>query len=125
MSTLTLLITFLASLFKSHRQLALENLAPRQQVTILRQSVKRPRATAEDKLFCSKRDVNNRIRAAHNPAHPTNPSPGINPNTLQSIIDVEYVKFVGCNWSFLLPLHPILLSASTNISPREFRGGSL
>ena len=53
MSILTLLITFLGSLFKSHRQLALENLA-------LRQAVKRPRATTADKLFCSKRDVNKR-----------------------------------------------------------------
>ena len=51
MSTLTLLITFLGSLFKSQRQLALENLALRQQVTILRQSVKRPRTTAADRLF--------------------------------------------------------------------------
>ena len=44
MSILTLLFTFLGSLFKSHRQLALENLA-------LRQSVKRPRATAADRMF--------------------------------------------------------------------------
>jgi hypothetical protein len=35
MSILTLLITFLGSLFKSHRQLGLENLALRQQVTAL------------------------------------------------------------------------------------------
>jgi hypothetical protein len=60
MSILTLLITFLGSLFKSHRQLALENLALRQQVTMLRQSVKRPRATAADWMFRSKRDVNKR-----------------------------------------------------------------
>jgi hypothetical protein len=46
MSILTLLIIFLGALFKSHRQLALENLALRQQVTMLRQSVTRPRATA-------------------------------------------------------------------------------
>ena len=51
MSMLTLVITFLVSLFKSQRQLALENLALRQQVTMLRQSVKRPHATAADKLF--------------------------------------------------------------------------
>ncbi len=51
MSTLTLLINFLGSLFKSQRQLILENLALRQQVTMLRQSVKRLRATAADKLF--------------------------------------------------------------------------
>jgi hypothetical protein len=60
MSILTLLITLLGSLFKSHRQLVLENLALRQQGTKLRQSVKRTRATAADKLFCSKRDVNKR-----------------------------------------------------------------
>ncbi len=51
MSILTLLITFLGSLFKSHRQLVLENLALRQQVTMLRQSVKRPHATAADRMF--------------------------------------------------------------------------
>ena len=60
MSILTLLITFLGSLFKSHRQLALENLA-------LRQSVKRPRATTADKLFCSKRDVNKRKESTKHP----------------------------------------------------------
>jgi hypothetical protein len=46
MSIRTLLILFLDSLFKSQRQLVLENLALRQQVTMLWQSVKRPRATA-------------------------------------------------------------------------------
>ena len=51
MSILTLLITFLGSLFKSQRQLDLENLALRQQVTMLRQSVKRLRATPTEKLF--------------------------------------------------------------------------
>ena len=39
------------ALFKTRRQLVLENLALRQQITMLRQSVKRPRATAADKLF--------------------------------------------------------------------------
>ena len=51
MSMLTFVITFLASLFKSQRQLVLENLALRQQVTMLRQSVKRPHAAMADKLF--------------------------------------------------------------------------
>jgi hypothetical protein len=51
MSILILVGTFLRSLFKSRRQLVLENLALRQQVTLLRQSVKRPRATPADKLF--------------------------------------------------------------------------
>ena len=46
MSMLTLVVTVLGLLFKSQHQLALENLALRQQVTMLRQSVKRPRATA-------------------------------------------------------------------------------
>ncbi len=68
MSILTLLITFLGSLFKSQRQFVLENPALRQQVTMLRQSVKRPRATAADKLFCSKRDVNKR---KHHPTRRT------------------------------------------------------
>ena len=51
MSILRLVITFLGSLFKSQRQLVLENLALRQQVTMLRQSVKRPRVSPADKLF--------------------------------------------------------------------------
>ena len=51
MSILRLVVTFAALLFKSQRQLALENMALRQQVTMLRQSVKRPRATPADKLF--------------------------------------------------------------------------
>jgi hypothetical protein len=51
MSSLRMVFTFLASLFKSQCHLALENLALRQQVTMLRQSVKRPRPTPADKLF--------------------------------------------------------------------------
>ena len=51
MSILQLALTFLGALFKSQRQLALENLAPRQQVAMLRQSVKRPRAKHADNLF--------------------------------------------------------------------------
>jgi hypothetical protein len=54
MSILTLLITFLASLFKSHRQLALENLALRQQVTIVPPEypivLKRPRTSKKSKI---------------------------------------------------------------------------
>ncbi len=46
-----LTVMFLRSVFKPRRQLLLENLALRQQVTMLRQSVKRPRATVADKLF--------------------------------------------------------------------------
>ena len=42
MSILGLTISFLLSLFKSQRQLVLVNLALRQQVTMLRQSVKKP-----------------------------------------------------------------------------------
>jgi hypothetical protein len=60
MSILRLVVSFILSLLKSQHQLVLENLALRQQVTMLRQSVKRPRATAADKLFCSKRYVDNR-----------------------------------------------------------------
>jgi hypothetical protein len=67
MSILTLVITFLGSLFKSHQQLALENLALRQQVTMLRQSVKRPRVTAADRMFCSKRVVYKRKETPKQP----------------------------------------------------------
>ena len=48
-----LAVMFLRSVFKSRRQLLLENLALRQQVTMLRKSVKRPRATVGDTLFWS------------------------------------------------------------------------
>ncbi len=51
MSILRLVVTFLGSVFKSQRQLVLENLALKQQLTMLRQSVRRPRATPADKLF--------------------------------------------------------------------------
>jgi len=50
MSILILALTFARSLFKSQHQLMLENLALRQQVTMLRQSVKRPRATVADSV---------------------------------------------------------------------------
>ena len=45
------LLTTLCSLFQSHRRLALENLALRQQLAMLKSSVKRPRASALDRLF--------------------------------------------------------------------------
>ena len=51
MSIIRLVVTFFGSLFKSRRQLALENLALKQQVAMLRQSVKRPRATLADRMF--------------------------------------------------------------------------
>ena len=51
MSILRLVLESFLSLFKTRGQLLLENLALRQQVTMLRQSVKRPRATVADKLF--------------------------------------------------------------------------
>ena len=51
MFILHFVFTFLGALFKSQRQLALENLALRQQVAMLRQSVKRPRVSAIDKIF--------------------------------------------------------------------------
>ena len=37
---------------------------------------------------------------SHNPTHTTNPSPGLYLNTPPSMVGVEYVNFVGCNWSF-------------------------
>jgi hypothetical protein len=39
------------SLFKSRRQLALENLALRQQLVMIKPSVKRPRVSPVDRLF--------------------------------------------------------------------------
>jgi len=46
-----LIVRFVHSLFRSKRQLVLENLALRQQVVMLRQSVKKPRPSVVDKLF--------------------------------------------------------------------------
>ena len=51
MSILRLAAAFLLSLFRSQRQLILENLALKQQVAMLRPSVKRLRVTAADKIF--------------------------------------------------------------------------
>ena len=46
-----LIANFVHSLFRSQRQLVLENLALRQQVVMLRKSVKKPRPSVVDKLF--------------------------------------------------------------------------
>ncbi len=89
MSILTLVIIFLGALFKSQRQLVLENLALRQQVTMLRQSVKRPRATAADKLFCSMRDVNKRKESTKHSNALDDPSPDICPKPFHHITGVE------------------------------------
>ena len=51
MPIIVLLIIFIRSLFKSECQLALENLALRQQVAMLKRSVKRPRVSTADRLF--------------------------------------------------------------------------
>jgi transposase InsO family protein len=51
MSIIRLAAAFLLSLFKSRRRSVLDNLALRQQVTMLRQSVKKPRPFMADKLF--------------------------------------------------------------------------
>ena len=79
MSIRRLVVSFILSLLKSRRQLVLENLALRQLVTMLRQSVKRPRATAADKLLCSKRDVNKRIESTKQPDALDNPTPTHHP----------------------------------------------
>ena len=46
-------IAILVSAFKSRRALMLENLALRQQVVLLKRSVKRPRVTVSDRIFWS------------------------------------------------------------------------
>ena len=51
MSILHLLVTFVLCVLKSQRQLVVENIALRQQVAMLRQSVKRPRPSVADRLF--------------------------------------------------------------------------
>jgi len=51
MSIICLIARFIYSLFRSKHQLVLENLALRQQVAMLRQSVKKPQPSVADKLF--------------------------------------------------------------------------
>ena len=51
MPTIVLFLKFIHSWFKSQRNLAIENMALRQQVAMLRRSVKRPRPSMADKLF--------------------------------------------------------------------------
>ena len=46
-----LVIAAATSAFKSRRVLTLENLALRQQVALLKRSVKRPRVTTSDRIF--------------------------------------------------------------------------
>jgi hypothetical protein len=82
MSILRLVVSFILCLLKSQRQLVLENLALRQQVTMLRQSVKRPRATSADRMFCSKRDVNKRKESTKHPVVLDYPSPNHLPQPL-------------------------------------------
>jgi len=45
------LLRTLISMLATHRQLALENLALRQQIAVLQRSVKRPRLKKSDRLF--------------------------------------------------------------------------
>ncbi len=51
MSFFLFIAALVHSLFKSRRQLTLENLALRQQLAMLKQSVKRPRVSPVDRLF--------------------------------------------------------------------------
>jgi len=50
-SIVRLVASFIRLLFKSHRQLLLENLALKPQLAMLQQSVKRPRASVTDRNF--------------------------------------------------------------------------
>ena len=51
LSRLFVVLKTVLSLFKSRRQLTLENLALRQQLAMLKPSVKRPRVSPADRLF--------------------------------------------------------------------------
>ncbi len=48
---ITTLLRALLSALSSHRKLALENLALRQQIAVLQRSIKRPRLKKSDRLF--------------------------------------------------------------------------
>jgi hypothetical protein len=78
-------------LIKSQRQLFLENLALRQQVTMLRQSVKRPHATAGGQAFI----LHYYQKPPTNPSHSTSRRQSTYPNPFHHITTVEYVRFVG------------------------------
>ena len=51
MGILRIILVFLRALFSTHAALAAENLALRQQLAVLRQSVKRPKFRPQDRLF--------------------------------------------------------------------------
>ena len=51
LSWLICLLEMIGAILKSRRQLALENLALRQQLVMLKQSVKRPRVSTIDRVF--------------------------------------------------------------------------
>jgi hypothetical protein len=51
LSRIYILLAMVGSLFKSRRQLTLENLALLQQLTMLKTSAKRPRVSPIDRLF--------------------------------------------------------------------------
>ena len=51
LNCLIFLLETIGAVFKSRRQLALENLALRQQLAMLKQSVKRPRVSTIDRVF--------------------------------------------------------------------------
>ena len=65
---LWLLLTGLRSAFRSQRDLALENLALRQQLAVLRRTCKRPRLHNKDRLFWILA-VTNLVRVASIPGH--------------------------------------------------------
>ena len=51
LSLLLAVLTTICFLFQSRRQLALENLALRQQIAMLKSSAKRPKVSTADRLF--------------------------------------------------------------------------
>jgi hypothetical protein len=58
--------------------------------------------------------------------HSTNPTPGIFPNPFQHITGVEYAKFVGYSWSFLLAFHfPYFFPAFNKVNPARAPKGFL
>jgi hypothetical protein len=122
MSILRLAVAFLLSLFKSQRQLILENLALRQQVTMLRQSVKRHYATS---LWWQSPDSLAPAEATKKTDALDEPDARHLPQALPRHHRRRVVRFAGCIWSFLPPLLPILLSTSRNISARRIFGVSV
>jgi hypothetical protein len=120
-----LIARFVHSLFRSQRQLVLENLALRQQVVMLRQSVRKPRPSVADKLFFCMRDVNKRKHQTTRHPRQTRRQP-LPHNPYQPFTGVKHVRFAGYNWKFFVtpPMGPYFFPHPTAYLPASSEGSA-